>query len=316
MRNSASLTFDRSLSIDDRPPAETADSGRCIGDSATNADLVAAHALPVPAAHVSRAERWLRAAPQALIRVAQSTIVPAVVFAAWWFVSSHGLLSEKILPAPSTVFATFKELLAGGDIATHLGVSLGRVALGAALGVTLGLTLGIALGFSATIETWVGPTFRTIAQVPSIALIPLLMMVLGIDDRLKLFIMVKACVIPIAFTTADGIRAISRQHLEVGEVFRLSRWTRVTKIILPGALPAISSGVRQGVAHVWVSLVAVEVLASAEGIGYLMTWGRLIFQLDVVLVCVAIIGAIGFTLDFSLRRLEAYLLRWRGKETV
>jgi len=168
------------------------------------------------------------------------------------------------------------------------------------------------LGFSPAVESWIGPLFRTIAQIPSIALIPLLMMVLGIDDRLKLFIMVKACVIPLAFTTADGIRNIPAHYLEVGKVFQLSRWTLIKKIILPGALPSIFSGVRQGLAHVWVALVAVEVLASADGIGYLMTWGRQIFQLDVVLVCVAVIGLIGFVLDFGLKQLESFLLRWRG----
>jgi sulfonate transport system permease protein len=112
--------------------------------------------------------------------------------------------------------------------------------------------------------------------------------------------------------TADGIRNISKTYLEVGSVFRLSRWALIRRIILPGALPSIFTGIRQGLAGVWVSLVAVEVLASAEGIGYLMTWGRLIFQLDVVLVCVAIIGVVGFTLDFSLRKLESRLLTWRG----
>jgi sulfonate transport system permease protein len=77
-------------------------------------------------------------------------------------------------------------------------------------------------------------------------------------------------------------------------------------------MPAIFTGVRQGVAHVWVSLVAVEVMASADGIGYLMTWSRLLFQLDMVLVCVATIGVTGFVLDYAMRRLEAHLLKWRG----
>jgi sulfonate transport system permease protein len=84
-------------------------------------------------------------------------------------------------------------------------------------------------------------------------------------------------------------------------------------VVFPGALPTIFTGVRQGIAHVWVALVGVEVMASADGIGYLMTWSRQIFQIDVVLVCVVVIGVIGFTLDFGLRRIEAYLLRWRLK---
>ena len=246
------------------------------------------------------------------LHVVQLLALPVLALGAWWLLHAQGLVSDRILPGPAAVARTFAELLTSGELASNLGVSLGRVARGAALGVSIGLALGLALGFSRTVDLWIGPTFRTLAQVPSIALIPLLMMVLGIDDKLKLFIMAKACVIPLALITADGIRNIPRAYLEVGQVLRLSRSTAIRWIVLPGALPPIFTGLRQGLAHVWVSLVAVEVLASAEGLGYLMTWGRLIFQLDVVLVCVVVIGAIGFLLDLGLRRAEGRLLRWRG----
>jgi sulfonate transport system permease protein len=242
----------------------------------------------------------------------QYAAFPLAVVVLWWWVSAREMLPANILPGPDVVLLTFFEQLSGGEIAEHLSISLWRVAQGAALGVSIGLMLGLALGASPAFESWIGPTFRTLVQIPSIALIPLLMMVLGIDEKLKLFIMAKACVIPLALVTAEGIRNIPREYLEVGQVLRLSRLSFFRYVALPGALPSIFTGIRQGVAHVWVALVAVEVLASAEGIGYLMTWSRHLFQLDVVLVCVAVIGFIGFALDFSLRRIETRLLRWRG----
>jgi sulfonate transport system permease protein len=247
-----------------------------------------------------------------LFHLLQFLALPALVLATWSILSGRGSISNRILPAPHEVARTFWDLVMSGELASHLGISLWRVARGAALGLSIGLGLGLTLGFSPAVETWIGPSFRMLAQVPSIALVPLLMMVLGIDDKLKLFIMAKACVIPVALLTADGIRDIPRGYLEVGAVFRLTRLTLVRRIVLPAALPQIFTGVRQGIAQVWVSLVAVEVLASAEGLGYLMTWGRLIFQLDVVLVCVAVIGAVGLVLDLGLRHLESRLLRWRG----
>jgi sulfonate transport system permease protein len=242
----------------------------------------------------------------------QYLVFPVALLALWSVMHTQGIISERILPGPAAVARTFWELWSSGELTTHLAVSLGRVVRGAALGLALGLLLGLALGFSATLESWVGPSFRTLAQIPSIALIPLLMSVLGIDDKLKLFIMVKACIVPLALVTADGIRNLPRGYLELGQVFRLRRATFLRRIVLPGALPSIFTGVRQGLAHVWVSLVAVEVLASADGLGYLMTWGRLIFQLDIVLVCVVLIGAIGLALDLGLKRAEGRLLRWRG----
>lgn len=252
--------------------------------------------------------------PPRLLRVFQSLILPLTVLTAWWITSAYEVLPANILPSPIAVVQTAHDLWVSGEISSNVGISLWRVVRGGAIGLTVGLALGLALGFSPAVDSWIGPLFRTIAQIPSIALIPLLMMLLGIDDKLKLFIMAKACVIPLALVTADGIRNISKTYLEVGAVLRLRRWTLIRRIVLPGALPSIFVGIRQGLAGVWVSLVAVEVLASAEGIGYLMTWGRLIFQLDVVLVCVAIIGLVGFILDFSLRKIEARLLSWRGTE--
>lgn len=238
-------------------------------------------------------------------------IFPALLLGLWWWATEKALLPANILPAPKTVLATFREFLSTGELASNLGISLLRVAKGFALGSLLGLALGFALGFSPAIESWIGPTFRTLAQVPSLAWIPLLMQVLGIDESLKLVVMAKAAMIPIAFTTSAGIRDIPPAYREVGRVLRLTPFSMLFRIVLPGALPSIFSGMRQGLAHVWVSLIIVEMLASAEGIGYLMSWGRTIFQLDIVLMGIVVIGVIGFLLDLILKLAEARLLRWK-----
>jgi len=245
-------------------------------------------------------------------RASQSLMFPLLIVLVWSAASAQGWVSPKILPSPATIAGTFWDLLAGGDIGTNLGISLVRVAKGFVIGGSLGLALGIAMGFSRTAEIWIGPLFRTISQIPSLVWIPLLMQLFGIDEMLKLVIMVKACLIPIAITSSEGIRSIPRHYLEVAQVLGLSRRARIVKIVLPGALPSIFSGLRQGLSYVWVSLVIVEMMVSAEGIGYLMSWGRLLFQLDVVIVCMILVGVIGFSLDFGLQRLEARCLRWRG----
>lgn len=238
-------------------------------------------------------------------------IVPALLLALWWWACEKQWLPANILPAPKVVLATFREFIASGELESNLAISLWRVAKGFALGSVLGLGLGFALGFSRTIDSWFGPAFRTLAQVPSLAWIPLLMQIFGIDETLKLVVMAKAALIPIAFTTANGVRNLPPAYLEVGKVLRLRKATMLLRVILPGALPSIFSGIRQGLAHVWVSLIIVEMLASAEGIGYLMSWGRTIFQLDIVMMGIIVIGVIGFLLDFSLKLLEGRLLRWR-----
>lgn len=248
-----------------------------------------------------------------LADIALGLIFPAVILALWWWASDRVLLPATILPGPKVVFATFKDLIATGDLQSNLAVSLLRVAKGFALGSVLGLALGCALGFSASFERWIGPTFRTLAQVPPLAWIPLLMLIFGIDEALKLVVMAKAALIPIAYTTSSGIRNMPASYLEVGRVLRLRPLTMLFRVILPGALPSIFSGMRQGMGHVWVSLIIVEMLASAEGIGYLMSWGRTIFQLDIVMVGIIVIAVVGFSLDLALRLLESRLLRWQRR---
>ncbi|WP_197672980.1 ABC transporter permease [Verrucomicrobium sp. GAS474] len=256
-----------------------------------------------------KADRWERIASAPGL----GFLVPLLVLGIWSLASAREWLPPNILPSPVAVAHSFADLISGGDLLSNLGTSLLRVLKGFLLGGSIGLVLGCAMGFSPVVESWIGPLFRAIAQIPSIALIPLLIQFLGIDEALKLFIMAKSCAIPITFTSSDGIRNIPVQYIEVGKVLRLRRRTILRRVILPGALPSLFTGIRQGLSHVWVSLVAVEILASTEGIGYLMSWGRQIFQLDQVFVCIVVIGLVGFLFDFGLRRAEARLLRWKGE---
>ena len=244
-------------------------------------------------------------------RLVQAIIVPLIILALWAENSHFGWISSRILPAPSDIVNTFEGMVASGDIGSNLGASLLRVLEGFLVGATLGLGLGVSMGLSDAVETWIGPLFRFVTQIPTLVWIPLMMQLLGIDEVLKLVVMAKACSIPITMTTSEGIRNIPKKYLEVGQVLSLPRHLLLTKIILPGALPSIFNGLRQGIAHVWISLVIVEMMASTNGVGYLMSWARTLFQLDEVIVCMILIGVIGFTLDFGLRRVETRLLHWR-----
>jgi sulfonate transport system permease protein len=97
----------------------------------------------------------------------------------------------------------------------------------------------------------------------------------------------------------------------VGALFRFSRWQLLRKVVLPAAVPPIFTGLRYGLTHAWNALVAVELLASAEGLGYLLVWGRQMFWLDTMMAAMLIIGIVGFTLDRIMGAVEARLQRWR-----
>lgn len=238
-------------------------------------------------------------------------IAPLAALAAWQASSVAGWLPPQVLPSPMEVWALFAAMLDSGELQEHTWISLLRVAYGFALGGLAGLALGLAMGISRRLEAYVSPLFIAIAQIPPLGWIPLLIMLVGIDEALKVLVIAKAAFVPMALNTLKGIRAVPANYIEVGRVLAFNRREMLTRVIFPAAAPPIFTGVRYGLTHAWLALVAVELLASSEGLGYLMIWGRQLFQLEVVIVAMIVVGVIGFVMDRGLEAAEARLQRWR-----
>jgi sulfonate transport system permease protein len=110
--------------------------------------------------------------------------------------------------------------------------------------------------------------------------------------------------------TAQGIRNIPRHYLEVARVLRLSGRTRLFKLLIPATLPTVFSGLRLALSHAWIALIVVEMLAAQEGVGYMMVWGRTLFQIDIVIAGMLVIGVIGLAMDTGLARIARRLRAW------
>ena len=243
------------------------------------------------------------------LRRLQAWYLPLLLAAWWWLASRNLWMSEQILPAPSLVWQSAVEL-ARGELWTHLAISLQRLALGLLLGVASGALLGAWLGFSRRAERLVLPTFNALAQIPTLAWVPLFMVLFGIGEVLKLVVLVKAIIVPVTLHILVGVRDAQPRLREATTVLRLPPRLLISKLIVPAALPAFLAGVRLALATGWTSLLAVELLASSEGIGYLMVWARQLFMLDIVFVCILVIGLLGFVMDRGLSWLERRLVHW------
>lgn len=244
--------------------------------------------------------RWLWAWP-----------FPLAVLALWQLSAVWGWVPEQVLPPPAAVFKVFAELLASGELWDHLAISMVRVAGGFGIGLVLGLLLGGAMGLSPTFRDYVFPLFKAFSQVPVIGWLPLLILLVGIDEGLKFLLIAKAALVPVAINTCQGIENVPNRLVEVARVYGYTRWQMLRKVVFPAATAPIWNGVRYGLTHAWLALVVVELLASSEGIGFLIVYGRQLFQLDVVLAAVVAVGIVGFFIDKLLAVTEAWLLRWR-----
>ncbi|WP_426427096.1 ABC transporter permease [Pseudomonas palmensis] len=245
----------------------------------------------------------------------QAWYLPVLLAAVWWLASRNHWMSEQILPPPALVWDSAVEL-GRGEVWAHLAISLQRLLLGLVAGVGAGAVLGAWLGFSQRAERLVLPTFNALAQIPTLAWVPLFMVLFGIGEVLKLVVLVKAVIVPVTLHTLVGVRDAQPRLREAAAVLRLPTHLLVRRLILPAALPAFLAGVRLALAAGWTSLLAVELLASSEGLGYLMVWARQLFMLDIVFVCIAVIGVLGLLMDRGLGWLDRRLLHWPHPATA
>ncbi len=239
-----------------------------------------------------------------------SLALPAALLLLWQLASTYGWMPPQILPAPSLVFATLVDLLHTGEITASLLVSLHRIAWGFSIGAAAGFLLGCVLGTSQRARDYLDPTVRALFAVPTLGWIPILILVFGIDETLKTLVIAKAVLVPIVVNTSRGIRNIPDAYVDVARALRLPLRSRFLKLTVPASLPSIFTGIRLGLNHAFIALIVVEMLAATEGLGYMMVWGRKLFQLDIVIVGMIVVGIIGFLLDRVLREVEQSLGRW------
>jgi sulfonate transport system permease protein len=166
------------------------------------------------------------------------------------------------------------------------------------------------MGLSTTVEDYLAPTVRAIWLVPSLGWLPFFMLIFGIGEALKIVLIAKACFLPLMVNSFDGVRGVSPKHRDVARMLELGRIDTLRFVIVPSLLPHLLIGLRLSLSKGWQVLVLVEMIASAAGIGYLMTWARKSFQLDIVLVTMLLIGIVGWLLDRTALLVQARATAW------
>lgn len=235
--------------------------------------------------------------PKKMGRLANYIILPVIILVAWWFVTEQGYFPAVILPSMNAVAGSFLKQLESGQLGRDVLVSLIRVVKGFSIAALLGIFLGLLMGVSKTINRFFVLPFNSIRQIPIIAWIPLIILWCGIGELSKVVIIVLGAFFPVLVNTFFGITQVPKDYLEVGRIFRLSKWKMFTKIYLPSATPAIFEGLKLGLSNSWTVVVAAEIIAASSGIGYRINDARSLMQSEVVIVGILIIGLIGLALD-------------------
>ena len=239
-----------------------------------------------------------------------SWFAPVALVVLWEVLAQRGWLSPQVLPAPSKVIKTAFKLATTGSLLNDLGISLLRVIAGFAIGGAVGFVLGTLVGFSRVAEAAIDRSVQMIRAIPFLASLPLVIVWLGGGEAEKIFLVALGVTFPIYINTTLGIRQVDPKLIELGRVQGLRPLELIRRIILPGALPSILTGVRYALATAWLALVVAETIGAQSGIGFLAMDAREFLRTDVIVLTIVIYALIGVAADAIARLLERRLLAW------
>jgi sulfonate transport system permease protein len=241
----------------------------------------------------------------------QRALGPLALLVLWQLLSSSGLVSERVLAAPSTVLDTAWTLASSGELSRHLWVSLGRVVRGLTLGVSTGLALALVAGLFKLGEDLLDPPIQMLRTLPVLALVPLFILWFGIGETPKVALVALGTLFPVYLNTYAGIRGIDNKLVEAATSIGLKRWGLIWHVVLPGALPSALVGLRYSLGVAWLILVISEQINATAGIGYLMMNAREFLRTDIIVVGLLVYSLLGLLTDALVRVLERQVLGWR-----
>jgi NitT/TauT family transport system permease protein len=246
---------------------------------------------------------------EALILGGGAVLVVLVIWQAFW---SAGMIRPLFFTGPSAIAQRFYITLTNGTLLANIGYSGRNFLLGFAMSVVAGVVLGVLIGWYRWLRLLTDPFVNALYATPRIALIPLIIIWFGADIWSKVVIIFLSGVFPILVNTVVGIKALDRDLLRAARSFRASDWQIFRTIAVPGSVPFILAGVRQGVAHALIGVVVGEMLAgSPQGIGFMISYSGYNFSLDSLFLYVAVVAGAGILLTSLVERLQARFERWR-----
>jgi len=263
-------------------------------------------------------------AGRALLQSAQYAAFPVGLLVAWQACAQIGLVRRGVLPAPTDVAMVWFDLITGATDAAarysgtwlgHTAASVWRVVAGFALGGALGILVGLVIGLSRIMERALDPTIQVLRNVPVTAWVPLALVFFGIGDAPAVFLISLGAFFPAVVNTTHGVRQIDVTLTKAARMMGADGRELLLRVILPGALPSIMTGLRLSMGIAWVLVVVAEILAVRSGLGYLLNDAYLFYRNDVVIAAMLSIGMLGFACDRLVVLVRNHLLEWNRLET-
>ncbi len=256
------------------------------------------------------AEARARANLRSIRRAVVALLAAAAVYEA---VARSGLFPAALFPDIPTVLGTLKDTLADGTMLLHAAATLSRVLVGFGAAILVGLPLGVLMARFQPVERFFMPLVTALMPIPSFSLVPLFMLWFGIGDITTILIVFYASAFPMVLNTWTGVRAVNPLWLRAASAMGADEKALFRKVIIPGALPFIITGVRQAFLRSWIAVVGAEMIAASDwGLGWVIFDAKEFLNTDVMMASLVVIGFLGFVFErLVFGALErATVLRW------
>lgn len=236
----------------------------------------------------------------------------AILLILWETAPRLGWIDSQFFPPLSSILAEGLKLVKDGTLLTHIAISMERTLLGLVGAVALALPLGFVLGgWFPRVTRFLSPLLKLLGQINAFSLFPLFVLFFGIGELAKFSIIFWSCLWPVLFTTIAGVQEVDPLFAKLARSMGSGRMILLVKVLLPGSLPSIFTGVRIGATVAFLMLIAAEMIGAGSGLGWLVLNASVNYIIPRLYLAALLIALLGTAINASLHRLEARLIRWK-----
>jgi ABC-type nitrate/sulfonate/bicarbonate transport system permease component len=243
-----------------------------------------------------------------LRRLGYALGLPLVLFTLWWFASANS--TSFYFPPLSAILESLVDVWFGDRLRQDVLPSLLRLFAGFGLAAVFAVTLGVLIGTYRTLRDLLEPVLEFFRAIPPPVLVPILILIFGIDDTMKIIVITVGCLWPILLNTAEGVRAVDSTLSDTARTYGITGADRLRYLVLPGASPQIFAGLRQALSLAIILMVISELFAATNGLGFAIVQFQRSFAIPQMWGGILLLGLLGFVLSILFRLVESRQLAW------
>jgi len=234
--------------------------------------------------------------------------LPIILFALWWVVSANS--TSFYFPPLRVIVESLRKEWLGPRLLDDVVPSLIRLVEGYLIATVVAVALGIVIGTFATVRGLLEPVLEFFRAIPPPVLVPIFMLIFGIDNVMKVVVIAAGCMWPILLNTVEGVRALDSVLDETAQTYGITGAARLRHLVLPAASPQIFAGMRQGLSVAIILMVISELFAASNGLGFAIVQAQRSFAIPQMWAGMLMLGLLGFLLAMLFRIVENRQLAW------